>query len=74
MKPSPEIDRELRLIDIKLNPQRHQHAFPELQSCCFIDGAIDTELIDAHSHVLNRTNGGVRCDVARGPCACGAWH
>ena len=21
-----------------------------------------------------RTNGGVRCDVTSGPCACGAWH
>jgi len=21
-----------------------------------------------------RTNGGVRCDMAVGPCACGAWH
>lgn len=20
------------------------------------------------------TNGGVRCDRVRGPCACGAWH
>jgi hypothetical protein len=21
-----------------------------------------------------RFNGGVRCDVVKGPCACGAWH
>lgn len=21
-----------------------------------------------------RSNGGVQCDVDRGPCACGAWH
>ena len=21
-----------------------------------------------------RENGGVRCDMLKGPCACGAWH
>lgn len=23
---------------------------------------------------VTRTNGGQRCDVSAGPCACGAWH
>ncbi|MFL5659834.1 MAG: hypothetical protein ACJ8BW_00615 [Ktedonobacteraceae bacterium] len=23
---------------------------------------------------VGRSNGGVACDVTRGPCSCGAWH
>lgn len=63
------------LDDIRKHPDRHRHDFEGLQRCCFVDGAIDTLLMDAHSAnaPLGR-NGGVACDVTSGPCACGAWH
>ena len=62
------------LADIKKHPDRHRHDFDELIGCCMIDGAIDTRIMEAHSEISTRTNGGVRCDVTKGPCACGAWH
>ncbi len=64
------------LQELKENPERHLHIdLQGLHSCCFIDGAIDIALIDAHSQYIDMgTNGGVRCDVISGPCACGAWH
>jgi hypothetical protein len=30
------------------------------------------EILEAHD--VGRTNGGRKCDVLAGPCACGAWH
>lgn len=37
--------------------------------------AIDLEVFDAHQRYVDLgTNGGVRCDVVRGACACGGWH
>lgn len=64
--------REDVLKDIREHPEEHRHDFWDLQKCCDIDGAIDLALIDAHPAL--GTNGGVKCDVASGPCSCGAWH
>lgn len=39
------------------------------------DGAIDLSKIDNSSSTkIGPVNGGIRCDVSSGPCACGAWH
>ena len=63
------------LQDIKEHPDRHQHRDTnDLMACCYIDGAIDLSLQEAHERVSTRTNGGKRCDVISGPCSCGAWH
>ena len=64
-----------RLRDLVDRPERHAHDIDGLAACCTIGGAIDLALMDAHSRLapLGR-NGGVACDVTRGPCACGAWH
>jgi len=62
------------LKDIKFNPQKHKHYdLNALHACCMVDGALDLELLDAHEG-LHGHNGGVPCDVARGPCSCGAFH
>lgn len=67
--------REEKLKHIKENPHLHEHNFEGLQRCSFINGAIDLGVMDAHSEYVNMgTNGGTRCDVRSGPCACGAWH
>jgi hypothetical protein len=61
--------------DIKLHPERHRHIFEDLRKCCLIDGTLDLSAIEAHSKYVDfGYNGGVKCDVAKGPCSCGAWH
>lgn len=61
--------------DIKDHPENHKHDFAGLQQCCFINGAIDCSVMEAHSKYVDLgTNGGVKCDTTSGPCACGAWH
>ena len=67
---------EIVLQEIKEHPERHMHvSLSELHSCCFISGATDPALINAHSQYIDMgSNGGRRCDVVRGPCACGAYH
>lgn len=30
--------------------------------------------VDEEGYSLHKQNGGQTCDVADGPCACGAWH
>lgn len=66
---------EARLKDIKDHPERHRHDFGGLQVCCMVDGALDMMLMEAHGQYVDLgTNGGTRCDVTSGPCACGAWH
>jgi len=61
--------------DIKEHPENHRHDFIGLQSCCLVDGVMVLHLMDLHSEYASfGTNGGVRCDVSSGPCACGAWH
>lgn len=75
------IDREYfeirndRLHDVENRPDKHHHNFRGLTDCCSIKGIMDLELVDAHSTYASLgINGGVRCDVTSGPCACGAWH
>lgn len=68
------MSREERLQHIKENPQAHSHTYEGLVACCTTaDGAVDLGLIEAHEGI-HGSNGGRRCDVKRGPCACGAWH
>lgn len=65
-----EIDR--RLTDIKENRTNHLHDFNDLRQCATVEGALVLEILEAHD--VGRTNGGRKCDVLAGPCACGAWH
>lgn len=67
---------EERIKDIKTHPERHKHFnLEELTNCCMNGEAINLMLMDLHSQYVDMgTNGGVRCDVREGPCACGAWH
>lgn len=66
---------ESALKDIQEHPERHRHDFNGLQSCCIINGALSTLLMEAHKEHANfGINAGIRCDVSEGPCACGAWH
>ena len=67
--------REEALKDIKENPEKHRHDFENLALCSTLDGAFDSELLEAHSKYVDLgTNGGRACDTTSGPCACGAWH
>ncbi len=47
--------------------------FDEIMNYSVVDGAIDLrkmrELEGRYGH-----NGGMGCDVLKGPCSCGAWH
>ncbi len=64
-----------RLIDIKARPELHRHTFAELQTCCTLGGVVHVGLLDAHAkYAPTGNNGGKRCDVIQGACACGAWH
>lgn len=64
-----------RFNDIKNHPENHRHDFHSLQRCCFVNGALDMALMQAHEDYASLgTNGGQRCDVKSGPCSCGAWH
>lgn len=64
-----------KVQDIKDHPERHRHDFSGLTSCCMVDGALDSRVQEAHSRYASfGANGGQRCDVSSGPCACGAWH
>ena len=68
--------REELIKDIREHPERHRHSFSGLQACCMqASGALDLMLMELHGRYVNLgTNGGIRCDVTDGPCACGAWH
>ncbi len=61
---------------IETRPDLHIHKDEnELMKCCQVHGAIDLSLLEAHGKFVNLgTNGGTRCDVLTGMCACGAWH
>jgi hypothetical protein len=64
-----------RIKDIEDNPDNHKHTFDDLQLCCTHAGYIDLSVMDAHRKYVNLgSNGGVSCDVIKGPCACGGWH
>ena len=68
-------DKQSVLEDIKNHPENHIHDFDGVSACSVLDNIIDLEILDAHSKYIDfGSNGGVRCDVLLGPCACGAWH
>lgn len=61
--------------DIKQHPERHRHTMDDLVGCCMVDGVLSLMLMDIHHQYANvGVNGGRKCDVIEGPCACGAWH
>lgn len=72
------------LQEIKESPEHHCHInYSDLAACCTVTATIrgrsslviDVGLIDAHGAIAPfGYNGGRRCDVVSGPCACGAWH
>lgn len=49
-------------------------SFTELARSAHRGIGFDLSIIEEASSGLGPTNGGIRCDVSRGPCACGAWH
>jgi len=64
-----------KIADIQAHPEKHKHDFDDLTACCMVNGCLDTSVMDAHqAYVDMGSNGGVKCDVTSGPCACGAWH
>lgn len=77
-----ETEYQRKMRELKEFPENHLHKdLNELHACCMItpgDGgtpALDLSLIQAHSdYCAVGFNGGSRCDVLDGPCACGAWH
>ncbi|MDO8601672.1 MAG: hypothetical protein Q7R62_00870 [bacterium] len=70
-----ERTRESVLKDIQEHPERHMHDWKNLFACCLIGDTVVLEALVAHAtYVPLGSNGGVRCDVLSGPCACGAWH
>lgn len=48
------MNRKDILADIKAHPERHQHSFDELMSCCMTDGAVDMGIMEAHEGILAR--------------------
>jgi hypothetical protein len=60
--------------DIKDHPENHKHDFSGLNRCCIIDGVMDCSVMEAHQELMKGEFKTSRCDVTRGPCACGAWH
>ncbi len=69
------------LQEMLMYPERHIHVdMNDLTACCILvdangEAAVDLALLDAHSeHIDMGSNGGRRCDVVNGPCACGATH
>ncbi len=68
------MDTAEKLRNIHEHPENHRHRdMNDLTRCCFVNGAIDLRLMEAHEGLTGR-NGGRGCDVSSGPCACGAWH
>lgn len=59
-----------KLKEIREFPDRHRHAFADLQACCMVGEAISLQLLDAHEGIIGRG----KCDVTGGPCSCGAFH
>ena len=61
--------------DIVKNPEKHRHTYEELIVCSMIDKVLKLSLLVAHQkYAPVGMNGGIRCDVTEGPCACGVWH
>ena len=59
----------LRMQDIQSHPEKHKHDFNG-----YMIEAFDLSLLEAHKKLNIGMNGGERCDVVKGPCACGVWH
>ena len=69
------MNRRDKLEDIRKNPKQHHHTYNELVICSTVDGRLDLGIATAHQRYASLgTNGGIRCDVTEGACACGAWH
>ncbi len=67
--------RKEREKDVQEHPENHRHDFNGLISCSLTNGCIDQVLIEAHAKYVNLgVNGGIKCNVVKGACACGAWH
>jgi hypothetical protein len=49
-----------------------ERSFKELMAESRSREGLDTLAIEGKR--TGRVNGGVPCDVSRGPCSCGAWH
>lgn len=62
---------QARLQHVQDNPDAHRHDFAGLYACSTVDGVLDTSIIEAHEGLAGPTH---RCDVSKGPCACGATH
>lgn len=60
--------RERLLLEIRDRPEEHRHDFPGLVACAMRpDGySVDVGIMEAHESA--------GCDVADGPCSCGAFH
>lgn len=55
------------------HPQKGERDFLDsVREATTEDGSID--LLELDSHRTGRVNGGIACDVTRGPCRCGAFH
>ena len=57
-----------------IQPRAGLPDFLSLVASARSENGIDLSIIDEASSGNGPMNGGVRCDVSRGPCACGAWH
>lgn len=73
--------RDQVIRDIEEHPELHVHDFSDLMKCSAVfseelsEFVLDASVFDAHSRHGNLgMNGGIRCDVTSGPCACGAYH
>lgn len=66
--PNPQ-RAEPRTNEASLDPEQCDFCFPSKCDCPHkLAHAAEARSDSA------RTNGGIRCDVTSGPCACGAWH
>ena len=48
--------------------------FLSLLASARTENGYDLSVIDEASSGDGPRNGGIRCDVSKGPCSCGAWH
>lgn len=60
---------------VKRHKEEHaQDSFDNMIESCMVDGAIDLEKFLSYEKTPVGYNGGLPCDVRKGPCSCGAWH
>lgn len=59
--------------DFSKKKKTETRTFNELINMCIDEnGVLDLSEVDNLPAV--GYNGGVKCDVTKGPCSCGAWH